>query len=89
VTQLSQIEDFVHWSADGRSVLIGVDFTRPVRIDRLDLSSGRRTLWRLLSSGGRMGAGGLTGLVLSANEEIWVAGYQRWFTELLVIDGLR
>jgi hypothetical protein len=79
----------IHWSADGRSVLVLADKNmRPFRVDRLDLASGRRTLWKTFSPPGTLG-GGAFSLVLSANEDAWVAGYRRYFSELLVIDGLR
>jgi serine/threonine protein kinase/dipeptidyl aminopeptidase/acylaminoacyl peptidase len=89
VPLLSLDETPVHWSVDGRSLLIANDSSRPIRIDRLDLSSGRRTFWRSLSPGGLLGDGGLTGLAFSANEEAWVVGYKRSFSGLLVVGGLK
>jgi Tol biopolymer transport system component len=89
VTLESSTEMPVHWSADGRSILIADGSVRPIRVDRLDLASGRRSLWRTLSAGGLMGVGGLNGIVFSANEDTWVVGYTRRFSELLVIDGLK
>lgn len=89
LTQLSVNDSPLHWSADGRSLLIADYSILPVRVDRLDLSSGRRTPWRSFSPGGRTGSGGLWRLVLAANEHAWVAGYRRYFSELLVIDGLK
>src|SRR5262249_11450854 len=84
----STTEAPVHWSADGRSILIADDSVRPIRVDRLDLTSGRRSPWRTLSPG-RLGSGGLSAIVFSTNEETWVAGYRRFFSELLVISGLK
>jgi len=77
----------VRWSADGRSILVWRD-TRPIRVDRVELETGRRTPWRSLSPGGLMGSGGFQGLVLSAKEDVWVVGYNRWFSGLIVVDGL-
>jgi Tol biopolymer transport system component len=90
VTKLSGDENPIHWSADGRSLLIADSSKRPIRVDRLDLASGLRTSWRSFSPGGLLGGGGgVTGLVLAANEEAWVIGYIRYSAELLVIDGLK
>jgi eukaryotic-like serine/threonine-protein kinase len=89
VTLLSAQEAPVHWSADGRSLLIVDVSTRPIRVDRLDLSSGRRTLWRSFSPRGLLGGGGLSGFAFSANEQEGVVGYGRYYSELLVIDGLK
>jgi serine/threonine protein kinase/Tol biopolymer transport system component len=89
VALLSKNDQPVHWSADGRSLLIADDAFRPIRVDRLDLSSGRRSLWRTISPGALMGTAGLKNMVMSANEDTWVAGYARGLSELLVIDGLK
>ena len=89
VTRLSEGEFPQHWSKDGRTLLI-VDISKfPIRVDRLDLASARRTLWRSLSPEGLLGTGGLTGLLFSADEQVMVVGYLRRFSELLVIDGLK
>jgi eukaryotic-like serine/threonine-protein kinase len=77
------------WSADGMSALVWETDTRPDRVDRLDLATGRRTVWRSFSAPGPMGAGGLSRLLVSNDESAWVAGYHRLFSELLVVDGLR
>jgi WD40 repeat protein len=88
--KLSGEENPVHWSADGRSLLIADSSKRPIQVDRLDLASGRRTSWRSFSPGGLLGGGGgITGLVLAANEQAWVIGYRRYSAELLVIEGLK
>jgi eukaryotic-like serine/threonine-protein kinase len=78
----------VRWSADGRSILVWRPDTRPIEVDRIDLATGRRSPWKFLSPGGLLGSGGLKGLVVSANEDVWVATYNRLFSELIVIDGL-
>ena len=89
VMHLSANEYPIHWSGDGRSLLV-VDFSaRPNRVDRLELSSGVRTRWREFSPGGLSGLGGLSNLLLAAGEQSWVAGYRRYFSELLVVDGLK
>jgi Tol biopolymer transport system component len=89
VTRMSSQGDRIQWSADGRSLFIADVAAIPIRVDRLDLSSGRRSPWRSLSPSGRWGGGNLTNLLLAANERAWVCGYHRFFSELLVIDGLK
>jgi eukaryotic-like serine/threonine-protein kinase len=76
----------VHWNEDGRSILVVTDL---VRVERLDLASGRRTPWREFSEGGRLGMGTGTEIALTPREDAWVFGYQRWFSELLVLEGLK
>jgi hypothetical protein len=34
------------WSEDGRSLYVSVRYARPARVERLDLATGERTLWR-------------------------------------------
>jgi hypothetical protein len=88
LAMLSRGDTPVHWSADGRSLLIVDNSARPIRVDRLEILSGRRTLWRTLSPAALLGSGGITTVVFSADEEAWVVGYSRYFSELLVVDGL-
>jgi Tol biopolymer transport system component len=86
----SALEEPQHWSADGRSLLIlcRVD-KRPLRVERLDLATGRRTPWTTFTAPLDLGVGGLTGLVVSRNEDTWIAGYRQAFSELMVVDGLK
>jgi len=86
----STVEDVCKWSADGRSLLILVSpNTRPFRVERLDLATGRRTPWKTFVAPGALGGGTMNQLVVSRNEDSWVAGYSRYFSNLLVIDGLK
>jgi len=39
-------ENVFQWSPDGRSLFVGAGSAMPLRIDRLDLATGRRELWR-------------------------------------------
>jgi serine/threonine protein kinase len=89
VARVPEFYSPVHWSADGKSVLIGEARSPFKRIDRLDLASGKLTLWRELSPGDRVGQGGFAGIAVSANEDGLVAGRHRYFSELVVIDGLK
>jgi Tol biopolymer transport system component len=89
VAQLSQTSTPIHWSADGESVLIREAGTRPDRVDRLDLATGERKPWRSFSAAGRTGTGGLEALVVTTNEDGWVAAYHRAFSQLVVVDGLK
>ena len=80
----------VYWSADGKSVLIEEARPPAKRIDRLDLSIREvDALARTSSPGGRVGSGGLEGIAFSANEDGWVAGYHRYFSQLVVVEGLK
>lgn len=63
--------------------------TRPFRVERLDLATGRRTPWKTFMAPGALGGGTMNQLIVSKNEDAWVAGYSRHFSNLLVIDGLK
>ena len=89
VTHLNGKYDPLHWSADGRSMLIGVADTSPQRVDRLDLATGEVRPWRSFSAGGRLGSGGVEAIVVTAAEDGCVALYHRVFSQLLVVDGLK
>ncbi|HTY43018.1 MAG TPA: hypothetical protein VMH79_14185, partial [Thermoanaerobaculia bacterium] len=84
VARLAGKEGPIHWSADGRALLIADESRFPIRVDRLEVSSGRRSFWRYVS-----GEGQPSGLAVSANEQAWVVGYSRESSELQLIEGLQ
>ncbi len=49
-------DDLYQWSSDGRSVFVGRFDATSLEIDRLDLASGRRELWRRVTPTDSLGA---------------------------------
>jgi hypothetical protein len=77
------------WSADGKSLYVGTPGLRPFQAFRVDLATGKRTLWaeqkgpedRAGTSGGVM--------VLGRDDHTYAYVYSRTLSELFVASGLR
>jgi hypothetical protein len=83
--------DDVRWSADGRSLLLARFEGPRVRVDRLDATSGARTLVREIPRpGGKAGLLGQANTVRLSGDARWYAfGYFSWLTDLYLVEGLK
>jgi eukaryotic-like serine/threonine-protein kinase len=78
------------WGADGASVLVSNDRDEiPLTIDRVDLGSGKRTVWKVLAPADRAGALYLSDTRIGPNEKSYAYAYHRLLGELYLVDGLR
>jgi eukaryotic-like serine/threonine-protein kinase len=76
-------------SVAGQSLDV-VTYTAPVaRIDRLDLSTGRRTTWKTLMPADRAGLIDVGFVILSADTRAYVYSYRRLISALFLAEGLR
>lgn len=83
-------EEPIRWGADGRTLLLREVGRLPVvRVMKLDLSTGRREPWREFSPVENLGMGGMGAILVSADEKSWVYCYQRSFSDLFLVDGVR
>jgi len=55
VPGLTEADVLAHWSADGKSVLVYRRAEIPCRLERVDLETGRRTLFKELAPADRTG----------------------------------
>ena len=82
--------DFVlKWSRDGRSLFVGRRADRAVRIDRLDLETGRRAPWKELLPADRAGLVDIAYIDVSGDGESYVYSYRRFLSTLYLAQGLR
>ena len=78
------------WGADGRSLYVGSDFgVMPVKVHRLDLSSGRRELWKELAPPDLAGVPRLTAIGLTPDARSYVYVYISRLTNLYLVEGLK
>jgi hypothetical protein len=75
-------------SADGRSLFVNCGGV-PRRIERLDLSTGRRTAWKTLLPEDSAGVTLMEYVVLTPDGQGYAYGYGRFLSDLFVIGGLR
>ncbi len=77
------------WSRDGRSLFVGREAGRAVRIDRLDLETGRRGPWKELLPADRAGLVDISYIDVSGDGESYVYSYRRFLSTLYLAQGLR
>ncbi|HEY7573639.1 MAG TPA: protein kinase [Thermoanaerobaculia bacterium] len=75
-------------SADGRYLYVHRRGQVPVRVDRLDLSTGRREPWRTLVPADAAGVTNITVLPTPAGDA-YVFNYARVLSDLFIVEGLR
>jgi serine/threonine protein kinase len=80
----------IRFSPDGRALylLVRGEGTR-CEVERLDLTSGRRELWKPIAPPSPVGVYGITRVLLSANGETYLYAYVRILDELYLVDGLK
>jgi WD40 repeat protein len=82
-------EDFfaIRWGADGRSLFVGTGGVEHLEVYRLDLSSGRRELWKTFSVSAR--GSGVIDVIPTPDGKSYVYGYTKFSGDLFVAEGLR
>jgi Tol biopolymer transport system component len=89
VPHLGREDQVVRWSADGRSVLVFRANQLPVRVEKMDLESGRRMLVRELAPADRSGVTGINGVSMSGDGKWYAYGYGRDVSQLFTVEGVR
>jgi len=77
------------WSADGKAIYVADPRTMPLRIDRLDLATGRRQFWKNVALADPAGVSRLGPVFLSADGETIAASFIRSLDEIYLATGLR
>ena len=89
VPQLTPEDAVAGWGADGRALLVWRQSQMPVRLERLDLASGRRTLVREISPADRSAVIGINAIALSPDEKSYAYGYTRDVSQVFTVDGVK
>ncbi len=79
----------VAWADGGRSLLVRTQGELPARVERLDLDTGRRELWKELMPADPAGVQEILGVVPTPDLQHYAYTYLRLLTELYVVEGLR
>jgi hypothetical protein len=79
----------IQWSEDGRSLYVWAKGTLPAKVFRIEVSTGRRQLWREFMPSDPAGIVQIETLVLTPDERAYAYTYERSLDELYVIEGLR
>ena len=79
----------ISWSADGRSLFVYGTAELPAKVYRLELATGRRTLWKELKPADPAGIEFVGPILLTPDGKTFVYGYRRLLTDLYVVEGLK
>ena len=82
-------DDFLAWSSDGRSIFVSPDMGVPTTVYRINLATGKRTLWRVLAPADLVGVIDIYGIQISADEQSYCYTYGRNISDLYLVEGLR
>ncbi|MEP6767713.1 MAG: protein kinase [Acidobacteriota bacterium] len=75
------------WSVDGRSVLVAHGWEVPLRLERMDVASGRREFIRAIGPAELAGAVQVQPIVISADEKTYVYSCRRLHSLLFLVEG--
>jgi len=82
-------EQPITFSADGRSLYIYQPGELPARVDRLDLQTGQRTLWKQLMPSDPAGVETIGPILITPDARTCVFGYHRMLADLYLVEGLK
>ena len=82
-------EQPIVWSADGHSLYVFQPGEPPVRVDRLDVKTGQRTLWRQLAPSDPAGVENISPVLMTPDARLCVYGYHRLLADLYLVEGLK
>jgi eukaryotic-like serine/threonine-protein kinase len=77
------------WSADGRSIYVFRFGLIPAKVYELELSTGKRKLWKELVPADAAGIDTIRQITIAPNANTYVYGYIRTLSDLYAVDGLK
>jgi serine/threonine protein kinase/Tol biopolymer transport system component len=89
VPGLNPGEQPITFSADNRSLYVYQPGEIPARVDRLDLETGKRTLWKQLMPSDPAGVETIGPILITPDAKTCVFGYHRMLADLYLVEGLK
>ncbi len=77
------------WSADSQSLYVIQRGQVPAQVFRVDLATGKRTLWKSLEPADAAGIDTIGRVLLSADAKSYVYSYVRTLSDLYLVEGLK
>ncbi|MBI3664907.1 MAG: serine/threonine-protein kinase [Acidobacteria bacterium] len=77
------------WGADDRSLYVSQRGKLPTSVYRLDLSTGRKELWKQFMPGDPAGMDGISSPLMTSDGKAYVYGYYRALSKLYLVEGLK
>ncbi len=82
-------EQPITFSADSHSLYIYQPGELPARVDRLDLQTGKRTLWKELIPSDPAGVETIGPIMITPDAKTCIFGYHRMLADLYLVEGLK
>lgn len=82
-------EQPITFSADGASLYIYQPGELPARVDRLNVQTGQRTLWKQLLPSDPAGVETIGPILMTPDAKTCVFGYHRMLADLYLVEGLK
>jgi hypothetical protein len=83
-------DHLVCWSADRRSLYVWQAGEIPIRVDRLELETGRRELWKRMAPQDATGVTWVNNVVIAPDGQSYAYNYHRVFVDdLYVVEGAK
>jgi Tol biopolymer transport system component len=79
----------LRWTADGNSLFVYRPSAPPLRIDTVDVKTGRRTLWKEIRPPDPSGVEQVGPIQIAPDETSYVYSYRRALDELYLATGLK
>jgi len=79
----------IRWTPDGRAIWVFKPNEVPTKIDRLDVTTGERTLWKELTPPDPAGVLQMGPIMMTPDGKSYVYSYRRTLDELFLVEGLR
>jgi Tol biopolymer transport system component len=79
----------VQWSADGRFLYVCRLGEPPVRIDKVEIASGRRELWKEIAPADSAGMQVIGSVKMTPDGGSYAYTYDQHFSDLYVVEGLK
>ena len=77
------------WSEDGRELFVIFRGEIPARVSRVDIVTGKRTLWKTLEPADSAGIDTIGRVMLSRDNKSYVYSYVRTLSDLYMVEGLK
>jgi eukaryotic-like serine/threonine-protein kinase len=79
----------LRWTSDGQGVFVAEGTQIPVRVLRVDLNNGKRTLWKEITPSDMSGISGLMNIVITPDGKSYAYTYRRVLSDLYLVPGLQ
>jgi WD40 repeat protein len=79
----------LQWTPDGRGVYVMERKGTAFRVFRIEVATGRRSLWKEIVPPDPAGFWGITSFFIAADDTSYVYSYQRTLADLYLVNGLK